>query len=93
MPGLDPNSFSAEPFFRSVMIELNRLIRGPSLYTRERFLHVSITEETRDMARAYPEGEELAKLNRRLLEEAYPSEFHKILSVAIFEVVPTPDFY
>lgn len=51
--------------------ELNQLIQGDSLYTPERFAGVSLTEATRKLAEQ-SSGTGATRLNRRLLDEAYP---------------------
>ena len=64
--------------------ELNKLLKGENLYEEERFGHVKLTNKTKKLIKNYPEGEDLIRLNRLLLEEAYPNEiennyFHAII--------------
>jgi hypothetical protein len=54
--------------------ELNDLLKGDCLYTKERFNHVTLTAETKKLAEEYPVGENPMRVNRFLLEEAYPDE-------------------
>ena len=52
--------------------ELNEIIAGPSIYDEPRFANVELRSETREAIAAEPQGEDLAWLNRRLLEDAFP---------------------
>jgi len=47
----------------------------PSIYDQERFSEVDLSPQTRGLLSRDPQGEELARLNRLLLEDAYPKEF------------------
>ena len=58
--------------------ELNGLLMGPSLFNKESFAQVCLTEETQKLIAQNPQGEDLIRLNRLLLEEAYPHEIAKI---------------
>ncbi|HEY9606519.1 MAG TPA: hypothetical protein V6C85_33230, partial [Allocoleopsis sp.] len=64
--------------------ELNRLLLGESLYDRQRFASIPLTEKTHWLANQNPQGKELIRLNRLLLEEAYPNEIAK--HYAIYKV-------
>lgn len=52
--------------------ELNRLVQGPSIYDAARFAEVGLSEETQALLRERVKGEDRARLNRLLLEDAYP---------------------
>jgi len=52
--------------------ELNEIIVGPSIYDESRFAGVELHPETREAIAAEPQGEDLAWLNRHLLEDAFP---------------------
>lgn len=54
--------------------DLNRLLQGPSLFDELRFAHVNLTETTRALIAQNPQGDELIRLNRLLLDEAYSQE-------------------
>src|ERR1019366_1667264 len=59
----------------AVMVDnLNRLIAGPSLYDPALFQDVVLRPETDELRKSSPKGAELARLNRMLLEDAYPRE-------------------
>jgi hypothetical protein len=57
--------------------ELNAVIAGPSIYDRTRFEGVTLRAETEQLLRKNPSGQELARLNKLLLEDAYPAELAK----------------
>jgi hypothetical protein len=56
---------------------LNQLIAGPSIYENARFSQVSLRPETEELLKRNPQGQQLARLNKLLLEDAYPSELAK----------------
>lgn len=61
--------------FKSALAgELNALLQGASLYERDRFASVALTEGTREMAAREPKSSDRVLLNRLLLQEAYPGE-------------------
>jgi hypothetical protein len=59
---------------QAVTADLSALIDGPSLYDPDRFAQVALAPETLARALSAPTGTELKRLNRILLEEAYPVE-------------------
>ncbi|MDT5124058.1 MAG: phospho-N-acetylmuramoyl-pentapeptide-transferase [Acidobacteriota bacterium] len=59
---------------RRLIDELNGLLRGPSLYDEQRFAQVRLTDEAQKFIKLNPQGENLIRLNRVLLEEAYSAE-------------------
>jgi putative peptidoglycan lipid II flippase len=61
----------------SLIVELNRVIQGPLIYTKERFAEESVKVATITAAKANPTGDARARLNRLLLEEAYSQELVK----------------
>jgi hypothetical protein len=52
--------------------DLNALIAGPSIYEAATFSVVDLTPETMQLSASNPTGEALLRLNRLLLEQAYP---------------------
>lgn len=54
--------------------EFNRVMRGPSIYDPARFNGVKLSEEARGMAGQAMAARDVSRLNRLLLEDAYPSE-------------------
>lgn len=57
--------------------DLNRVVSGPSIYTAARFRGVVLRPETAELLHGRPRGQELARLNKMLIEDAYPSEVAK----------------
>jgi len=66
--GLDPELKEA------LVKDLNRIVFGPSIYEADRFGEVKRRQETQALLDSHPQGEALARLNRLLLEDAYPKE-------------------
>ena len=62
---------------RRLVDELNGLLRGPSLYDEQRFVQVRLSDEAKRFIALNPKGDDLIRLNRVLLEEAYPAEIAK----------------
>jgi hypothetical protein len=54
--------------------DLNAIILGPSLYDEKRFSEIRLREETQELLRRDPQGPELQRLNRLLLEDTFPRE-------------------
>jgi thioredoxin-like negative regulator of GroEL len=59
--------------------EIADLSKVPSLYDAERFKQVSISEYLQDFIKENPKGHTRVRLNRLLLEAAYPKEIAKSL--------------
>lgn len=57
--------------------DLTRLIRGPCIYEPSRFARVQFRSETQVLLTAEPAGSSTPRLNRLLLEDAYPGELSK----------------
>jgi DNA-binding NtrC family response regulator len=57
--------------------ELSQLIKDQNLYQAERFRDVQLTDETRDLIEHHGLHRDLFRLNRMLLEDAYPGEILK----------------
>lgn len=53
---------------------VNKLIAGPLLYDPARFAKVLIRPETAQLLASHPHGPQLERLNKMLLEDAYPAE-------------------
>ena len=58
----------------NVVAALNRIIRGPGLYDAALFKDVTLRDTTKSQMDPKPEDSDLARLNRALLEDAYPGE-------------------
>lgn len=59
--------------------DLTKIIDGGAIYTKERFANVTLHSATAELLAKNPEGRELVRLNRALLEDAYPDEVNKHL--------------
>jgi MscS family membrane protein len=57
--------------------DLNAVICGRGLYEEQRFARVDLSTETRELIERAPEGADLQRLNRLLLQDAYPSELSR----------------
>jgi len=57
-------------------------VAGPSIYDEARFKDVNVRPETRERLKSNSQGRELARLNRVLLEDAYPAILRPTLPAA-----------
>ncbi len=62
--------------------ELNTVMQGISIFDEKRFAHITLTEETKKLIKQNPGGLERMRLNRLLMEEAYPDEIAKLHKTA-----------
>jgi hypothetical protein len=68
---------------KPVLVEdLNTVMQGISIFDEKRFAHISLTEETKKLIKQNPSGLERMRLNRLLLEEAYPEEIARLNKAA-----------
>jgi hypothetical protein len=58
----------------ALVTDLNAVLCGPPLYEKNRFEQVDLGPETVELLEYAPEGEELRRLNRLLLQDAFPTE-------------------
>src|SRR5258706_10871889 len=78
-----PDSVKAVPSTNSKAVisalvkDLNQVISGPSIYDNARFSGIALRTETEQLLKQNPGGLQLARLNKLLLEDAYPSELAK----------------
>jgi hypothetical protein len=68
---------SAETNLPALVKALNQVISGPSIYQPARFDRINLRRETRQLVEQNPSGQQLARLNKLLLEDAYPQELAK----------------
>ena len=64
----------------ALVADLNRLLRGPSLFSQGRFAGVELSDELQSLMASNPQGEDLILLNRLLLEAAHSREIAKDLN-------------
>ncbi|MFZ0825960.1 MAG: DUF2723 domain-containing protein [Verrucomicrobiia bacterium] len=57
--------------------DLNRLLEGPSIYDSSRFAQVKISDYLQQFIAQNPQGDTRIRLNRLLLEAAYPADVAK----------------
>ncbi len=71
-------SHPLERVFLTNLVEcLNAIIAGPSLFEEKRFEGARLRPETDGLRQDHPQGRELVRLNRLLLEDAYPREISR----------------
>jgi hypothetical protein len=56
---------------------LNKIILAALIYDKGRFQTASLRPETQELLKQNPQGRDLVRLNRMLLEDAYPTELAK----------------
>ena len=61
----------------NLMLSLNAIMYGSPLYNEKTFQELTLRPETADLAKRNPQGADLARLNRLLLEDAYPKEISR----------------
>jgi Domain of Unknown Function (DUF1080) len=71
------SSANAKAIVSSLVKDLNQVIDGPSIYEMVRFSHIVLRPETAQLLQQNPRGQQLARLNKLLLEDAYPGELAK----------------
>ena len=71
------SSSDQAPLGTALLQDFNTTVRGSSIYTAERFDGVNLRSETRDLLLKNPQGNGLLRLNRLLLEDAYPLELSR----------------
>jgi H+/Cl- antiporter ClcA/CBS domain-containing protein len=57
-----------------IAAELNRIIRKGPIYDADKFAGITLTKETQELLAQNPKGDDLARLNRMLLLDAYGKE-------------------
>jgi hypothetical protein len=78
--------------FPVVLMNLNDLIYGPSIYESNCFRDVKLRPATDDLRKKNPQGEKLEQLNRMLLEDSYPGDIAtKRLKPGILQLGPYKD--
>ena len=68
---------TAKAVISAFVKDINQVIAGPSIYAQARFRNVKLRPETLQLIKRNPSGEQLARLNKLLLEDAYPAELAK----------------
>jgi len=66
-----PDPVKTDP--AALVKDVNQVLAGPSIYDRARFGGVTLRPETQRLVAANPTGQDVARLNKMLLEDAYPT--------------------
>lgn len=74
----DPAQLPSRALRSSLVDDLNRTTEGECLYTTNRFANIKLTDEALEWLQQKPAGKDLVRLNRMLLEEAFPLELAKL---------------
>ncbi|HXR06134.1 MAG TPA: oligopeptide:H+ symporter [Candidatus Acidoferrum sp.] len=72
-----PSAPGSNQVQEAVVQSLNKVVAGPSIYESKRFQDISTRPETTNLMQQAPSGPSLARLNRLLLEEAFPKELSR----------------
>lgn len=59
--------------------DFNKIMMGRAIYDAKRFADVKLQPATQQLLQSKPQGQDLVRLNRLLLEDAYPLEIEKNL--------------
>jgi hypothetical protein len=68
---------NAKALLSATVKDINQVLAGPSIYDATRFSGVTLRLETEELLKGSPQGVRLARLNKLLLEDAYPAELAK----------------
>jgi predicted phage baseplate assembly protein len=86
------SSITSAELQKQVIDELNRLLRASSFDIRA-FAAVTLRPETEALLKQNPQGDDLARLNRMLLEDAYPAEFVRSDEIYLYAAHSEIHFY
>jgi hypothetical protein len=68
---------NAKPLMSALVKDINQVIAGPSIYEAGRFSGVVLRPEAEAMLKGSLQGERVTRLNKLLIEDAYPAELAK----------------
>ena len=88
----DGSLVSQTVFQRYVVDELNRLVRDGSFDERP-FAAVTLRPPTQVLSKQNPRGDDLARLNRMLLEDAYPQDIIRSDEIYLYAAHSEINFY
>jgi hypothetical protein len=74
LAAFSPASTNARSLKSALAKSLNKIVSGPSIYDKARFQHIPLRPATTQLLEQNPQGQELARLNRLLLEDSCPNE-------------------
>ena len=75
---LDPTKPAPRALRSDLVDDLNKITEGECLYTPDRFSNIKLSDEALEWVQQKPSGKECIRLNRLLLEEAYPLEIERL---------------
>jgi peptidoglycan hydrolase-like protein with peptidoglycan-binding domain len=84
--GQDSNTAALQ---QALVQDLNLILRGDLIYEQQRLAGVALRSETRTLMSCSPQGNDLERLNRLLIEDAYPLEMSKTLEKLSALIVQT----
>ena len=92
MPAVDVGDLTLVVTNRVALVaDLNRIMREGALWDRSRFANIALRPATLQTANASPQGRDLLKINRFLLEEAYPTFISPALAARPVVLQPTSE--
>jgi hypothetical protein len=68
---------NAAALLSATVKQINQVLAGPAIFTASRFNGIALRPETQALLDQNPRGERLARLNKMLLEDAFPVEIAK----------------
>jgi hypothetical protein len=74
LPAYSPSNANAKALMSTLAKDINQVILGPSIFDDARFKQVTRRPETAALLAQDVRGPRLARLNKLLLEDAYPAE-------------------
>jgi hypothetical protein len=74
------SSATAKAVISALVKDLNQVISGPSIYDKARFSSTILRPETEQLLEQNPRGQQLVRLNKLLLEDAYPGDLAKSIT-------------
>ena len=77
LAGFSASSEKAKAVLSALAKNLNQVILGPSIYDKARFSNIALRPETKQLLQQNPSGQQLARLNKLLLEDGYPQQLAK----------------
>ncbi len=78
---------SISPELKQDLVDaLNKILTGETIWDSNRFTGVDLRKETWAMIQSSPVGEEIPRLNRMLLEDAFPREFSRNWDLKVIAV-------
>ena len=77
LAGYQPTNSNPVPLQTALVADLNRIIQGQSIYSTQRFAGIVLRRATQQVLARNPEGKNVLRLNRLLIEDAYPRELSR----------------